>query len=94
MGPPQGIQLLPEVGNVLELPLLPSASGWASWGALWDGSLGEKSVLGAPPEGRKPFPNSWSDGHDSPAGKELVGRRFCCTFRAVLVYEGQILVPS
>lgn len=32
-GPPQGIQLLPEVGNVWELPLLPSASGWALWGA-------------------------------------------------------------
>lgn len=86
-GPPQGIQLLPEVGNVWELPLLPSASGWALWGAAVDGSPGEKSVPGAPPEGRKLFPNSWNDSHARPAEKELVGRRFCCTFGEVLGYQ-------
>lgn len=88
-GPPQGIQLLPEVGNVWELPLLlPPGLGFVGWLPV-----AEKCAW-SPSRRDEAFPNPWSDGHAGPAAKEWVGRRFCCTFGEVLGYQGQISVPS
>lgn len=88
-GPPQGVQLLPEVGNVWELPLLlPPGLGFVGWLPV-----AEKHAW-SPSRRDEPFPNPWSDGHAGPAAKELVGRRFYCTFGEVLGYQGQISVPG